>query len=315
MGRYLVRRLAMAVLILWFISVAVFILMRWMPGDPALLQQGLNATPERVAAVREELGLNDPKIVQYGNWLIDFTTLDLGESVLNQVSVTDEFKRRFPVSFELMALTLVWTVVLGIPFGVISAIRRNQGADYVVRLFAILALAIPSFWVATLVLMIPAQRWGYAPPLDGTVGLLEHPWDNIRQFGPPSLVLAFAPMASVMRLTRSSMLEVLRADYIRSARAKGLDERAVVVNHALKNSIIPVITVVGLQTANLLGGAVIIEQIFNINGLGQYLYQSILQKDFAVAQSLVMYTAAGVVFMNLAVDVVYGWLDPRIRFS
>lgn len=315
MGRYLVRRLAMAVLILWFISVTVFGLMRWMPGDPALLQQGLNATPERVAAVREELGLNDPPIVQYTNWLVDFATLDLGESVLNQVSVTDEFKRRFPASFELMALTLVWTVVLGIPFGVISAIRRNRGADYVVRLFAILALAIPSFWIATLVLMIPAQRWGYAPPLDGTVGLLENPWDNIRQFGPPSIVLAFAPMASVMRLTRSSMLEVLRADYIRSARAKGLDERSVVVNHALKNSIIPVITVVGLQAANLLGGAVIIEQIFNINGLGQYLFQSILQKDFAVAQSLVMYTAAGVVFMNLAVDVLYGWLDPRIRFS
>ncbi len=315
MGRYLLRRVAMAALILWFISITVFTLMRLMPGDPALLQQGLNATPERVAAVRDQLGLNDPIIVQYGNWLIDFLTLDLGESVLNQVSVTEEFKTRFPASLELMFLTLVWTVVLGIPFGVISAIRRNRGADYVVRLFAIIGLAIPSFWIATLVLMIPAQRWGYAPPLDGTVGFFEHPWDNIRQFGPPSLVLAFAPMASVMRLTRSSMLEVLRADYIRSARAKGLDERAVVVRHALKNSVIPVITVIGLQAANLLGGAVIIEQIFNINGIGQYVFQSILQKDFAVAQSLVMYTAAAVVFMNLAVDVVYGLLDPRIRYS
>jgi peptide/nickel transport system permease protein len=311
---YTIRRLALAVLILWLISVSVFTLMRAMPGDPALLQQGMSATDETIAALRLELGLDDPLVVQYGRWFFGFLTLDLGYSVLNQVSVTEEFKRRFPVSLQLMLFTLGWTVVLGVPFGIISAVRRNSRSDYSVRLFAILGLAVPSFWIATLVLMIPAQRWGYAPPLDQTYSFFENPGTNLRQFIPPSLVLAFAPMASVMRLTRSSLLEVMRADYIRTARAKGLTERLVIARHAMRNSMIPVITVIGLQVAGLLGGSVIIEQIFNLNGLGKYVFQAILQKDFAVAQSLIMYTAATVVLLNLVVDLIYGFLDPRIRY-
>lgn len=312
---YAIRRTMMALMILWFISIVVFVLMRLMPGDPALLQQGISATPEVIARVNHELGLDKPVPIQYLDWMGGILRLDLGRSVLSQVNVSDEFMIRFPVSLELMLLTLLWTVILGIPFGIISAMRRNLWPDYVVRLTAIVALAVPSFWIATLVLILPQQQWGYAPRLDGAVSLFDNPTENFKQFIPPSLVLAFAPMASVMRLTRSSLLEVLRTDYIRTARAKGLTDRVVVLRHAMKNSVIPVVTVIGLQIAGLLGGSVIIEQIFNLNGLGQYIFRAILQKDFAVAQSLVLYTAAAVVFLNLAVDLAYGWLDPRIRYS
>jgi peptide/nickel transport system permease protein len=315
MLNYTIRRIVLNLVILWFLSVTIFVLMRVTGPDVALLQQGINATPEKVAAIHHELGLDQPMPVQYLNWVKGFLTLHLGRSVLNQVDITTEFKARFPVSAELMLLTLVWTVVLGIPFGVISAVRRNAPSDYGVRFFAVLGLAVPSFWLATLVLMIPAQKWGYAPPLDQTYGLLQDPAINVRQFLPPSLILAFAPMASVMRLTRSSLLEVMRTDYVRTARAKGLAERVVIARHAMRNSMIPVITVIGLQIAGLLGGAVIIEQIFNLNGLGQYIFKALAQKDFAVAQTLVMYTAATVVTINLLVDLMYGTLDPRIRYS
>ena len=315
MTRYIVRRLAMAAMILWFISVAVFVLMRVGPGDPALLQQGINATPEKIAEVDREMGLNNPYPVQYLDWLKGVVTFNLGRSVLTQTNITTEFRARFPVSLQLMVMTLFWTVVIGIPFGVISAARQNSASDYGVRLFAIFGLSVPSFWVATLVILIPAQRWGYAPPLDKQVSLLSDPWNNFRQFGPPSFVLALGSVATVMRLTRSSLLEVLRADYVRTARAKGLAERVIVLRHALKNSLIPVITVLGLLAGGLLGGSIIIEQIFNLRGLGQYLYAAILQKDYNVAQTLVLYTAAVVLLFNLAVDLLYGVFDPRIRYA
>jgi peptide/nickel transport system permease protein len=214
-----------------------------------------------------------------------------------------------------MMMTVTWTVLLGIPAGIVSAQRRNTLPDYGVRLFAITALSVPAFWVATLVLLIPAQQWGYAPPLNRQISLLESPWDNLRQFGPASLVLALGPIAVMMRLTRSAMLEVLRSDYIRTARAKGLRGRTVVYRHALKNSLIPVMTVLGLQIAALLGGAVIIEQIFGLRGLGQYIFNAISRKDYLVAQTLVMYTAAVVVLLNLVVDLAYAGLDPRIRYQ
>jgi peptide/nickel transport system permease protein len=309
------RRLLMAVVILWFISIAVFILLRLSPGDPALLQQGISATPERVAAVREELGLNKPMIVQYFDWVGHILRGDLGRSVLTQTSVTDEFKARFPVSLQLMLMTIALIILIGIPLGIISAMRRNSAIDYFVRFTAILGLSVPAFWVATLTLMIPVQLWGYAPPLGNQISLFDDPGGNLRQFGPASIVLALGSIASIMRLTRSTMLEVLRQDYIRTARAKGLRDRVVILQHALKNSLIPVITVLGLLISGLLGGSVIIEQIFALRGLGQYIFASLLQKDFMVAQTLVMYTAAIAVLLNLVIDVLYAALDPRIRYS
>ncbi|HXH22564.1 MAG TPA: ABC transporter permease [Dehalococcoidia bacterium] len=316
MRDYIVRRIVWAVATIWFISIGVFVLLRVSPGDPALLQQGVNATPEKVAAVRKELGLDKPLPVQYLRWVGNALQGDLGRSGITQVSVTSEFKSRFPVSLQLMMMTLVWVALFGVTFGAISARWQNSGFDYGVRLFAIFGLSVPAFWVATLVMLIPAQYWHYAPPsLGKPIAFLDDPIGNMQQFLPASLVLALGPTATVMRLTRSTLLEVLRQDYIRTARSKGLGERMVLWRHALRNSLIPVVTVLGLLAAGLLGGSVIIEQIFALRGLGLYIFQALLQKDYPVAQSIVLYTAAAVVFMNLAVDVVYAVLDPRIRYT
>jgi len=315
MTRYLVRRLALAALILWVVSLAVFLLLRVGGGDPALLQQGISATPEMVAEVHKEYHLDESYPQQYVRWVGSMARLDFGQSSLTQTDVTAEFKDRFPVSLQLMLMTMTWTILLGIPFGVISAVARNSPPDYGVRIFSVFGLSVPAFWIATLVLMIPAQRWGYAPPLNETTNIFLQPLTNIRQFGPPSLVLALAPTASVMRLTRSQMLEVLRTDYTRTARAKGLNERTVVLRHALRNSLVPVVTVLGLLMSGLLGGSVIIEQIFNLHGIGQFIFTAILRKDFLVVQSLVMFTASVAILTNLAVDLFYVLLDPRIRYS
>jgi peptide/nickel transport system permease protein len=187
--------------------------------------------------------------------------------------------------------------------------------DLGVRFFAILALSIPAFWLATMVLLLPSELWDYAPPLGGTIQLWENPWDNLRQFLPPSLVLGTAASASVMRLTRSSLLEVMRSDYIRTARAKGLRDRIVVYRHGLKNVLIPVITILGLQFTGLLGGTLFIELIFNINGLGFYTFDSIFRKDYVVVQSMTLYIGIIVVLTQLVIDVSYAWIDPRIRYS
>lgn len=316
MTNYILRRLLQAAFILWLVSLGVFLLLRvGGGGDPALLQQGLNATPERVAQIHKELGLDDPYPVQYLNWMKSLATFDLGRSVQSQTDVTTEFKARFPVTLELMLLTILWTVLLGIPFGVISAVKRNSVVDYGIRVFAVVGLAVPAFWVATLVLVVPAAQWGYAPPLNQQISFFSQPVENMKQFGPPSLVLAFGATAGIMRLMRSELLEVLRADYIRTARAKGLAGNTVVLRHALKNSLIPVVTVLGLLISGLIGGSVIIEQIFNLRGLGQYIFLATLQKDFAVVQTLVLYTAGIAILMNLVIDVLYAVLDPRIRYT
>ena len=315
MARYIIRRIALAALILWAVSVAVFLLLRVAGGDPVVIQQGMSASPERIAQIHKELHLDEPYYQQYARWVGGMISLDLGHSSVSGVSVSHEFRARLPVSFQLMLMTVFWTILVGIPFGVISAIRRNSLPDYVVRVLAVFGLSVPAFWVATLVLMIPAQSWGYAPPLNETTSLFSEPWANIRQLGPPSLVLALSSTASIMRLTRSQMLEVLRADYVRTARAKGLSQRLVVFRHALRNSLVPVVTVLGLQVSGLLGGSVIIETIFNLRGLGQYIFTAILQKDYAVAQSLVMFTAAAAVLSTLTIDLLYVFLDPRIRYT
>jgi peptide/nickel transport system permease protein len=205
--------------------------------------------------------------------------------------------------------------VVGVPFGVISALYRNSIADYVVRVTAVLGLAVPTFWVGTLVLFLPSDLWGYAPTLGRSISFFDDPIGNLKQFGPPAAVLALASAAGIMRLTRSSLLEVMRTDYVRTARSKGLRETMVVSRHALKNSMIPVITVLGLQIGGLLGGSVIIERIFALPGLGLMIFEAILARQYQVVQSLTLYIGAAVVLMNLLVDISYAWLDPRIRYS
>lgn len=315
MRNYIIRRLLASILILWVISIVVFVLLRIAPNDPAILLLGFSANEENIEAVHEQVGLNDPWHEQYFDWLGGVLTGDLGNSIFTGEDVDDELRERFPATAELVILTFAFTILLGIPMGIISAVFRNSGADYAMRVTAIFGLSIPTFWVATLVLLIPSERWGYAPPLGVTVNLFEDPWDNLRQFVPPALVLGFTAAAGLMRLVRSSLLEVLQQDYIRTARAKGLAERLVIGRHAVRNSLIPVVTVLGLQLAGLLGGTVIIETVFTIRGVGAYILLAIVRNDFLVVQSIALYLAAIVVLLNLVVDLLYAWLDPRIRYS
>jgi peptide/nickel transport system permease protein len=331
MQTFIIRRLLIGALILVVLSVAVFLLLRIVPGDPSIQRCGLNCTSEQIAAIRHDMGLDKPYFPvdldagapfvsfnansQYGDWLKGVVTGDLGTSTVNQRPVGESIRKRFPVTLELMVLTLIMTVMVGIPFGVVSAVWKNSPVDYLVRFTAILGLAVPSFWVATLVLILPANWWGYAPPIGDYIKLADDPFANLKQFIPPAAVLALGSAAGVMRLTRSSLLETLRQDYMRTARAKGLRERTVVFSHGLKNSLIPVVTVLGLQMAGLLGGALIVEQIFTLPGLGEFTFRALFQKDFEVVQTMTLYAGVTVVVLNLAVDVSYAWLDPRIRYS
>lgn len=314
MQAFIARRLLASVVILFFLSIAVFLMLRVAPGDPALLRVGPQASAQQIAAERERLGLNDPLPVQYWRWMRGVLTGDLGISDFNGESVARSIRNRLPNTLELLLMTVVLTAVLGITAGVVSAVWRDSPLDYAVRVVAVLGLSVPALWLATLALLVPLQLWGYAPPIGRVVHFFDDPWGNLRQFLPPALVLALGPAAAIMRLTRSSLLEVLRQDYIRTARAKGLLERVVISRHALRNAMIPPVTVLALQVSALLGGSVIIEQIFTLPGMGQYFFQAIFVKDYTVVQTLTLYTGVVVVLTILALDVVYAWLDPRIRY-
>jgi len=315
MRAYIARRLLLAALTLALISVGVFWLLRLGPGDIAQIALGQGASQEQVQAMREHLGLNEPIHLQYFRWMGQLFRGDLGTSAISGTPVGSELTSRLPVTAELLIITLVVTVAIGIPAGVVSALYRNSPIDYAVRVAATIGLSVPVFWVATLVILLPNQWWGYSPPLGRTVGFFGDPVGNLRQFVPPGLILGTAAASGIMRLTRSALLEVLRQDYIRTARSKGLRERMVIWRHALRNSLVPVVTVLGLQVSALLGGAVIIEQIFSLRGLGNYFYQSIVIKDFPVVQTMTLYIALVVVLMNLTVDITYAWLNPRIRYG
>jgi peptide/nickel transport system permease protein len=328
---YIIRRLISGVLILVILSLVVFTLLRVVSGDQATTLCGFNCTPPGIKAAQHLLGLDKPYFPiglrssfpfvlfhadnQYMTWIKDLATGHLGSGKVNQQPVLDLIRHRLPVTIELLIITVILTIAIGVPAGIISALYRNSIGDHVVRVAAVLGLAVPTFWVATLVIYFPAHWWGYAAPAGRAVGFFQDPIGNMRQFGPPAAVLGLASAAGIMRLTRSSLLEVMRTDYIRTARSKGLRETSVVSRHALKNSLIPVITVLGLQVAGLLGGAVIIEQIFALPGIGLLEYQSLLSRDNQVVQSLTLYIGAAVVLMNLLVDISYAWLDPRIRYS
>lgn len=332
MQTFIIRRLLIGVVILFILSLTVFVLLSIVPGDPAKQRCGLGCKQPQIDAIRHELGLDKPRFPvdlttsppfiefnstsQYGDWLKGILTGDLGESRYYQgQAVTTAIRNRLPVTLELMILTMALTIIVGIPFGIISALFRNSPLDYVVRVTAIFGLSVPNFWIGTLVLIIPVTLWGYSPPLARVVSFNADPIGNLKQFVPPAAVLALASAAGIMRLSRSSLLEVLRQDYMRTARAKGLRERVVVLRHGLKNSLIPVVTVLGLQMAGLLGGALIIEQIFTLPGLGQYTFIELFNKDFPVVQTMTLYIGAVVILLNLAVDVSYAWFDPRIRYS
>lgn len=318
MRDYIIRRLLLLVPIMLGVSFLTFAMFRIIPGDAAILRCGFGCTPEVVEELRHDLGLDRPWYVQYGDWVWGVAQGDFGESITESgLSVTTDLKRRLPITAEILIMSLILSVVLGVPPGVLSAIRPGTPIDFIARVVSVLGLSIPNFWLGILIITFGLSWFGWTPPQFGRgyVPFFDDPWVNLQQFFFPSLVLALAIAAATMRLTRSSMLEVLRNDYIRTAWSKGLRERTVVIRHALKNALIPVVTVLGLSIGALIGGAVLVETVFALNGVGFWVVSSVLRRDIFVVMSLTLIFAITYVLANLIVDMLYAWLDPRIRYA
>jgi len=335
MRDYIIRRLLFLIPIMLGVSLLTYGLFHVIPGDAVIIRLNFGATPETIREVRHAEGLDRPglpisintdapfihfqKNSQYGDWLWKIVVhQDLGHSLHEgRAEVTTELGRRLPVTLELMIMTIIFAVLLGVPPGVLSAVRPGTPIDWFARIASVMWLSIPSFFLGILIITFGRIWFGWTPPQFGTgyVSFFDDPWINIQEFFFPSLVLSVGIAAVIMRLTRSAMLEVLRNDYIRTAWSKGLRERTVVWRHALKNALIPVVTLVGLQVGALIGGAVIIESLFNLNGIGKYALEAIIRRDYFVVQSLTLLFATVYVLANLLVDITYAWLDPRIHYT
>ena len=319
MTGYFFQRLGLFVPTLILVSFLVFAIMRLLPGDPAiaLLSQGGagSFTEEDLQRMRERLGTDKQFHVQYWEFIKGLVTWDLGESFeFTGVPVSEMLETRFPLSVELALLALILSYVVAVPLGVLSAVKQDSWFDGVARVFTVGGIALPPFVVGLLTIFILARFLEWLPPL-GYAQLWTDPLTNLQQLIFPALVLGYFNMAFATRVTRSAMLEVLREDYIRTARSKGLHELIVIARHALKNAFLPVLTVAGFQLSRLIGGAVIIEVIFVVPGIGQMLVRSVLIRDYPIVQSTVMLIAVVVLVLNLIVDLAYGWLNPRIRYG
>ena len=314
MKRYLLRRLALALPTLGLVSVIVFSMMRLMPGDVVLRMVEGQAYAPTLDALRRELGLDRPAYVQYLDWMRGIVLHgDFGQSYWTRQPILDEFARRFPVTLELAALTILISVVIGVLVGIVSAVRQDSVSDYVGRVAAIFALSVPYFGLAVLVVVLPSiyfrwtPVWTYVPFTAG-------PLENLKIMLVPALVFGVTRAGPIMRITRSALLDVLRQEYIRTAWSKGLSERVIVLRHALKNALIPVISLIGLQTPLYLGGSVIVESIFRLPGVGLFFFEALTRLDYPVVQSVNLIIASLVVGLNLAIDLAYAFLDPRIRY-
>jgi peptide/nickel transport system permease protein len=316
MYKYIIRRLLLAVPVLVLSSLVVFGLMRVMPGDAltALMAESGNVSERELQKLRKELGLDRPYYEQYLIWAWQMISLDPGYSIFTSEPIPVALKKSIPVTIELALLAMVLGLVIAVPVGVLSATRQDRLSDYIGRLIAISGLSLPDFWLGTLVITFAAIWFAWMPPL-GYASLWESPWKNLQQFLLPAAVLGFRLSAATMRMTRSTLLEVLREDYVRTAWAKGLGERIIIYKHALKNALIPVVTIVGGQLGTLLAGTVIVETIFALPGMGRLTVEAILFRDYPVVQTNVMLVAGTLVALNLAVDLAYAWLDPRIHYQ
>lgn len=314
MYQFIIRRLLLMIPVLIGVSGIVFVLMRVIPGDIAELLAGDYASEELLEQIRQELGLNKPIHHQYAEWLWGACRLDFGKSMWSGEPVLSEIARRFPLTLQLALMTTAITVVIAIPVGVICAIRQDSVWDYVLRVFAISGLSMPSFWIGILIIMALVAAFRWVPPL-GYVNIWEDAPKNIQILIWPAIAVGFRQAAIQARMSRSCMLEVLRQDYIRTGWAKGLSEKIVVIRHALKNAVLPVITIIGVEFAFLFGGLVVTEVVFTLPGVGRYLVDAIHQRDYTVIQAIVLIMAVIVSFANLAVDIIYGWLDPRVRYQ
>jgi len=331
MWRYTLRRLSFLPIILIAVSILVFVLLRVLPtSDIADVIGGEGATDAQKQAIRAQYHLNDPifpitfngsppfvgvqKHSQYSRWVVDALRGDFGKTYLSQKSVRSEFFRRFPASFEIVALSLFFSIFFGISFGIISAMYRNSLLDYFVRIFAVFGTSIPEFFLLSLLIIIPSYLWNYSQPVGGYVAIYDDPWTNLRLFLPASLVIGIGGSAGLMRLVRTTMLEVLRSDYVRTAKAKGLQQHTVILTHALRNASTPILTAVGTAFIAVFGGSIIAERILSIDGNGLFLFTSTLSRDLPVIQFLAIYTATVVVLVNLVVDLSYAFADPRVKY-
>ena len=317
MRAYIIRRLLLIIPTLFILTILVFLSVRFIPGDviDAMLGKVEFLVDVDREALERMLGLDQPVYVQYGRWVGDIVWHGtLGKSLLGGGAVEDKIIDRLPVTIELGLLAIVIGLVIALPVGIYSAIRQDTAADYVARSIAVIGLATPNFWLGIMVMLYPAIWWGWSPSME-LIPFTEDPLGNLGMFIIPSLILGTAMAAATMRMTRTMMLEVLRQDYIRTALAKGLNERVVIMRHAVKNALIPVVTLIGLQLPILLGGSVIMENIFNLPGLGRLLLLALTDRDYPVVSGVNLVFGTAVLAINLMIDLIYPYLDPRVRYS
>jgi len=317
MQAYIIRRLLALIPTLFFASVIVFVTVRMIPGDVIdlmLSQNDIAAAKMGREQLEKALGFDTPMWIQYGKWVGGILLHgDFGRSLWQNTPVGEQLLARLPITFELGLMALFFGLLIAIPIGVYSAVRQDSGSDYAARSFSILMLAVPSFWIGTMVMVFPSIWWGWSPPMR-FVSFTADPLGNLGQMITPAIILGFGLSALTMRLTRTMMLEVLRQDFIRTAWAKGLGEELVVMRHALRNALIPVVTLIGLQAPLLIGGAVIMEQIFVIPGMGLLLLDAVTQRDYPIITGVFLIVGVAVMAINLAVDLSYGLLDPKVRY-
>ncbi|MFN3974663.1 MAG: ABC transporter permease [Dehalococcoidia bacterium] len=318
MQTYILRRLLLAVPTFVGAVVLVFVIMRLLPGDvvSALVPGGesASASQAQIERLREQLGLTRPLYIQFFDWFSKAVRFDFGQSMWTGQPITSEFKLRYPVTISLLVVSLAVSVAIALPAGILMALKQDTWVDYALRIFTIAGLSVPNFFVAILLILGLLLFFNWTPPLEYRP-IWEDPWLNFKRFILPAVATGYRLSAIGARMTRSSMLEVLREDYIRTARAKGLKEMVVVSRHALKNAIIPVVTLIGLEIIALFGGIVIVETVFTIPGMGRFLVDAIFHRDYTSVQALVFVFAIFVLLVNLMIDLVYGWLDPRIRYQ
>ncbi len=314
MIRYLITRLLLAIPTLLAVFTIVFLVIRIVPGDPAVAALGDYASKDAVEALRERMGLNDPLPVQYADYLGNLLRGDLGTSMINGKSISEQIAYVLPYTLQLTAASVLFGTLLGVPLGVLTALKRNSAADYLGRIFSLAGLSIPAFYLAILLIFTFAVRLGWLPAIGGG-DIYNDPIGSLRYLVLPTLTLGLIMTASVTRLTRSTMLNVLREDYVRTARAKGLSKWVVIFGHALRSAWLPIVALLGLWTASLIGDSVLTEFVFSRPGLGKLLIGAILQRDYSALQSIMVIYAAFVVVVNLLTDLTYGFLDPRIKHN
>ena len=314
MGIYLIRRFFLMLLTLFGISVLVFVMLRLVPGNIAdiLFDAAGMINPAEKAEIEKELGLDQPIPVQYARWIGGLFQGDLGYSYVSEKPALAEIVPRIPITAKLAGLALAFSVLLGVPLGVISAFRQNTGLDYLLRVISLSGLSMPAFWLGLLILTASMAMFGTVPIYTEPPPTL---WDELLLYSLPAAAVGFRSSALIMRLTRSSMLEVLRQNYIRTARAKGASDRSVNYHHALRNAILPVVTVIGIEAAFLMGGLIVTETVFNIPGVARFLVEAIRWRDYPIVQNLVMFIAAVAVIINFIIDLLYAVLDPRIKYA